>query len=156
MIGWNHWCNGHELGQTSGDGEGQASMACCSLWGRKGLDTTVWLNNNTLHGVFPSGSAVENPPAMQETQCNPWVGKIPWRRSWESTPVFLPRESHWTEEAGGLQSTGLQRVGHDWSDLTYTHTLTMHNTPKWKEIAVFSLQVGFEEDPAVLFTCTIL
>ena len=23
-----------------------------------------------------------------------WVGKIPWRRKWEPTPVFLPRESH--------------------------------------------------------------
>ena len=25
---------------------------------------------------------------------NPWVGKIPWRRKWHSTPVFLPRKSH--------------------------------------------------------------
>ena len=25
---------------------------------------------------------------------NPWVGKIPWRRKWQHTPVFLPRESH--------------------------------------------------------------
>ena len=24
---------------------------------------------------------------------NPWVGKIPWRRKWQSTPVFLPGES---------------------------------------------------------------
>ena len=32
----------------------------------------------------------------------------------------------------------------------------MHNTLKWKEIAFFSLQIGFEEDPAVLFTYTIL
>ena len=29
---------------------------------------------------------VKNPPAMQET----WVGKIPWRREWLPTPVFLP------------------------------------------------------------------
>ena len=28
------------------------------------------------------------------------------------TPVLLPGESHWTEEPGGLQSTGLQRVGY--------------------------------------------
>ena len=41
------------------------------------------------------------------------VGKIPWRRAWKPTPVFLPGESPWTEEPGGLQSTGLQRVGHD-------------------------------------------
>ena len=24
----------------------------------------------------------------------PWVGKIPWRKKWQSTPVFLPGESH--------------------------------------------------------------
>ena len=28
----------------------------------------------------------------------------------------------WTEEPGGLQSTGSQRVGHDWSDVAHTHT----------------------------------
>ena len=31
------------------------------------------------------------------------------------TPVFLPEESPWTEEPGGLQSTRLERVGHDWA-----------------------------------------
>ena len=44
---------------------------------------------------------------------NPWVGKIPWRRAWQPTPVFLPGEPSRTEEPGGLQSTGLQRVTHD-------------------------------------------
>ena len=29
---------------------------------------------------------------------NPWGGKIPWRRAWQPTPVFLPGESPWTEE----------------------------------------------------------
>ena len=54
---------------------------------------------------------VRNLPAMQET----WVGKIPWRRAWQSTPVFLPGESPWTEEPGGLQSMGSQSVRHDWA-----------------------------------------
>ena len=35
------------------------------------------------------------------------------RRACQPTPVFLPGESPWTEEPAGLQSTGLQRVGHD-------------------------------------------
>ena len=39
---------------------------------------------------------------------NPWVRKIPWRRSFQPTPVFLPGESPWTEEFGGLQSIGSQ------------------------------------------------
>ena len=25
---------------------------------------------------------------------DPWVGKIPWRREWQPTPVFLPKEFH--------------------------------------------------------------
>ena len=40
---------------------------------------------------------------------DPWVGKSPWRRAWQSTPVFLPGESPWTVEPGGLQSIGSQR-----------------------------------------------
>ena len=42
-----------------------------------------------------------------------WVGKIPWRRKWQLTPVFLPGKIPWTEEPGGLQSMRLRRVGHD-------------------------------------------
>ena len=46
MVGTHHWLNGHELGQTPGDGKGQWNLACCSPWGCKELDTTWWLNNN--------------------------------------------------------------------------------------------------------------
>ena len=46
---------------------------------------------------------------------NAWVGKILWMRAWQLTSVFLPGESPWTEESGGLQSIGLQRVGHNWA-----------------------------------------
>ena len=46
MVEWHHWFNGHELGQTPGDGEGQGDLACCSPWGHKELDTTVQMNNN--------------------------------------------------------------------------------------------------------------
>ena len=53
--------------------------------------------------------SVKNLPTMR----NPWVGKIPWRRAWQPSPVFLPGESPWTEEPGWLQSMGSQRVGHD-------------------------------------------
>ena len=44
---------------------------------------------------------------------DPWVEKIPWRRKWQPTPVFLPGE-----EIGGLKSKSSQRVRHDWSDST--------------------------------------
>ena len=46
MVGWHHQLNGHESEQTPGDSEGQGSLACCSLRGRKELDTTKQLNNS--------------------------------------------------------------------------------------------------------------
>ena len=56
---------------------------------------------------------VMNLPAMQETWVQSLGWKILWRRAWQPTPVFLPGESPWTEEPGGLLSTGSQRGGHD-------------------------------------------
>ena len=50
MIGWLHRLNGHEFEQALGDSEGQGSLACCSPWGQKELDTTYGPNNNNEHG----------------------------------------------------------------------------------------------------------
>ena len=33
---------------------------------------------------------VKKLPAMKETQFDTWIGKIPWRRKWQPTPVLLP------------------------------------------------------------------
>ena len=44
MVGWHHWLNGHEFGWTSGVGDGQGGLVCCSPWGHKELDTTKQLN----------------------------------------------------------------------------------------------------------------
>ena len=59
---------------------------------------------------------------------NLWVKKVPWRRAWQPTPVFLPGESPWTEESGGLQSMGLQRPAHNWSDLACMHGTSNRKT----------------------------
>ena len=40
MVGWHHQLNGHGFEQTPGVGEGQGSLVCCSLWGRKESDMT--------------------------------------------------------------------------------------------------------------------
>ena len=37
---------------------------------------------------------------------NPWVRKIPWRRGWQPTPVFLPQESHGQRSLMGYSSWG--------------------------------------------------
>ena len=53
---------------------------------------------------------------------------IPWRGAWQPTPVLLPGEILWTEEPGGLQSMGLQRVRHTERLSTYRHTHTHTHT----------------------------
>ena len=48
MVGWHHWFNGHELGQTPGDGGGREGLVCCSPWGPRESDTPWQLNNNNI------------------------------------------------------------------------------------------------------------
>ena len=46
---------------------------------------------------FPGGTGIKNPPANRHTrrEFNPWViGKTPWSRKWQLTPVFVPGKSH--------------------------------------------------------------
>ena len=53
------------------------------------------------------GSVVKNPPANEgdigdrRLGFSPWVGKIPWRRAWQPTPVFLSGESHGQRSLAG-------------------------------------------------------
>ena len=62
---------------------------------------------------FLGGSAVKNLPAMREI----WVRSLGWEDSLEEGMAthsgILAWRISWTEEPGGLQSMGLQRVGHD-------------------------------------------
>ena len=43
---------------------------------------------------------------------NPWVGKMPWRKKWQHTPGFLPRQSHGQKSLASFSPWGC-RVGHD-------------------------------------------
>ena len=57
---------------------------------------------------------VKKLPKMQEIWVQDhWVRKIPWRRRWSIHSSILAWEISWTEDHGGLQSIGSQRVGHD-------------------------------------------
>ena len=47
---------------------------------------------------------------------DPWVGKIPWRRAWQPTPVFLPGESSCLEGGGAWQAI-VHRVTQSWMRL---------------------------------------
>ena len=62
---------------------------------------------------FPGGSAVKNPPAMQETWVQSLGQEDPLEEEMAPYSSILACRIPWTEEPGGLQSMGLQRVEHD-------------------------------------------
>ena len=84
-----------------------------------------WLLLLHYHGFsfgkgFSGGTVVKNLPANAgDTRhgLDPWVRKIPCRRKWQPTPVFLPREFH-----GQRILAGYSPWGHKEEDTTkYTH-----------------------------------
>ena len=83
MVQYLEWLSKYWIGHTIVNNKNQLFLylyiSICRIWG------------------FPGGPVVKNPPAIQEPQ-EAWVRslgwKIPWRRAWQPTPVFLPGESH--------------------------------------------------------------
>ena len=64
----------------------------------------------STHWGFPDGSSGKE-PACEYMNCrrcrfDPWVRKIPWRRAWQPTLVFLPGESHGQRSLAGYSPWG--------------------------------------------------
>ena len=109
----------NSLGQNTG-------MGCLSLL--QGIFPTQGLNQGLRrcrrvlhklnHGGSPSGArGKEKKPAcrckrQKRRRFDPWVGKIPLEKEMVAHSSIPAWRIPWTEEPGGLQSTGSQRVGH--------------------------------------------
>ena len=63
---------------------------------------------------------VKNLHAVQETQVWSLGGEDPLEKGMATHSNILAWRTPWTEESGGLQTTGSQRVGHDWLSYTFT------------------------------------
>ena len=63
-----------------------------------------------------------------------WVGKIPWRRKWKPTPVFLPGKSHGQRSLVGYSPWGPKKVRQD---------LATKQTKKWLREAMGCWRVIF-------------
>ena len=97
------------LGRYLGEGNGNPLQQLCL---ENPMEGGAWWA--TIHGVaesdtterlhfhfqcyalyFPGGSdGKESTCQCRRPGFSPWVGKIPWRREWQPTPIFLPREFH--------------------------------------------------------------
>ena len=74
----------------------------------------IWLPIPVFLGFSGGSDSEESACYMGDLSLIPELGRSTCRRAQQPTPVFLPEKSPWTEEPGGLQSMGSQRVGHDW------------------------------------------
>ena len=92
------------------------------------------------HGTQMSGASVIKNQCWSH-EFNPRVGKIPGRRKWQPTLVFLPRKSHGQRSLMGYSPWGCKRAGHDLAtqqqqhtDVIHTHSTarkTMTHTASW-------------------------
>ena len=76
-----------------------------------------------LQSVTSDGSVVKNLPANAGhtgNEFDPWVKKIPWRRKWQPTPVFLPGKFHGQRSLAGCRPWG--RKESDTAEWLSTHT----------------------------------
>ena len=73
-----------------------------------------WCILGTSNLGFLGGSVGKNLPASAGYEGSiPGSGKIPWRRKWQPTPVFLPRKSHGQRSLEGYSQGGCKRFRHD-------------------------------------------
>ena len=85
--------------------------------------------------MFPGGAVVKKKKksACQCRRCkrfefNPWVGKIPWNRKWQTTPVFLPRKFHGQSTLVVYSPWGLKES--DMTEQLSTQTVFLHKKRK--------------------------
>ena len=81
-------------------------------------ETTSFLNADQ---IWTMARTVKNLPAMQETWVQSLGQEDPLGEENAIHSSILAWEVPWTEDTGGLQSTGLQRVGQDWVTLFTFH-----------------------------------
>ena len=91
---------------------------------------TLILLVTELHTVFPGGSSGKE-PVCRCRRCkscgfNPWVGKIPWRRAWQPTPILLPGKFHWPRSLMGYHPPGCKE-----SDMTEHAGMIGLHIPWW-------------------------
>ena len=76
--------------------------------------TALFLVPCALPGGFPDDSVVKNLPERAGDMASiPGLGRFPWKRAWQPTPVFLPGESNGQRSLADYSPWGSQRIGHE-------------------------------------------
>ena len=104
----------------------------CTIWWLTIFKDYIW--------AFLVAQMVKTLPTMWEIQFRPWVRKIPGRKEWQPTPIFLPGESHGQRSLVGYSPWGCKE-----SDMTerlihtHTHTHSYSIYSYYKILHIFSM-----------------
>ena len=92
----------------------------------------LWVRTLSPSGLLTrsSGGAngKESTCQCRRSRINPWVGKIPWKREWQPTPVFLPGKSHGQRSLVSYTPWDHEQL--DTTEWLHTHTHTHTHTLK--------------------------
>ena len=104
----------------------------------------VFIDVYSRRRSFPGVSVVKDPPVVQETQIHSLGQEDPLEKGMVTHSSILAWEIPWTQEPGGLQSMGSQRVRHSWATrqqqqlkMTWKTGLTGSDWRKDKEVTHF-------------------
>ena len=113
---------------------------CWRWWNRKTLSTLPPMGTSKWQLFTEVAQMVKNPPAMRKT----WVRSLSWENLLEKETVTHSSIMAWriprTEEPGGLQSMGSQRVGQDWASFTDIHTEHIQSNHLWDSFPQLKIQ----------------
>ena len=132
MVGWHHQCKGRELGHTSGDGEGQGGLACCSPWSYKELDTTRWLKQWKFISLSSNIKNVQGQGASQIgfilspllLACRgPPSGHV---LTWPLLCVFVEKKSKLSDVSSFKGIDPIMRAPSSWFHLTLITSQRLH------------------------------
>ena len=122
----------HQSNKASELNDPLTSFSCSSLMTLELILETLiicpyWISYHFLflYKVFPRAQTVKKQLQCRRPGFDPWVGKILWISEWQSTPVFLPRESN-----GHRSLAGYNPWGHRATNTTTT-TLLMGKMSNW-------------------------
>ena len=120
---------------------------CCCCWVASVVSDSVW-----PHYIRAPLAAQRYRIRLQCRNCRrpgfyPWVRKIPWRRAWQPTPVFLPGESHGQRSLAGYSPWGCkvldttEATEHAWTKYIVT-LLDSSDTAVIKTVMIFACPCG--------------
>ena len=99
---------------------------CFNVW------ATLWsliikqLKGDTQDGLSLVTQMGKSLPVMREMRFDPWVGKIPWRRKWQPTPVLLPGKAHGWRSLAGYSPWGFK----EWDTTERLH-FSLQDDSQW-------------------------